>query len=133
MHARPTKLCTPRHSAGTYSRSSTQARTACIIPAPHLTDITQCQTTAGTYSSFIDTGSRYLSTSYFDDLALASCWLFKATGSQAYLQECQANYAQHVAKELRSSNATVLDYRRSIWAVDLLLYSISARPEYSAR
>jgi hypothetical protein len=38
-----------------------------------------------------------------------------------------------MAKEMRGSNSTVLDYRRSIWAVDLLLYGISMRPEYSAR
>jgi hypothetical protein len=74
-----------------------------------------------------------MSYSYYDDLALGACWLYKATGAPAFLQECQQHYASHLAVEARAANATVFDFRRGVWAVDVLLYSITKLPKHADR
>jgi hypothetical protein len=90
-------------------------------------------TLAGTYSSFVPTDGTYMSYSYYDDLALGACWLFKATGAPEFLQECQQHYAMHLSIESRAANATVFDFRRSVWAVDMLLYSITRQRIHADR
>lgn len=54
----------------------------CLTPRP---DSPRCATTVQRL---------YKSTGYIDELAWAAAWLYKATGSQAYLADARAYYAK---------------------------------------
>lgn len=87
----------------------------------------------GIYSNVVPTEGHYWSDSYRDDLAFAACWLYRASGTQQYLKDCEAYWAEHFRVEGAAANAVEWNYNHMIWGVDALLYMTTNKAAYKTR
>ena len=87
----------------------------------------------GIYSNVVPTEGHYWSDSYRDDLAFAACWLYRASGTQQYLKDCEMYWAEHYRLEGPASQSVEWNYNHMIPAVDAMLYQMTNKAAYKAR
>jgi endoglucanase len=87
----------------------------------------------GSYSKWIPTEGQYYSDSYYDDLAWAAAWIYKASGSGQYLKESENWYQMHFKMEEPQAGNMVFDFARSATGVDLLLAQSTNKAVYVDR
>ncbi|KAF6252704.1 endo-beta-1,4-glucanase [Scenedesmus sp. NREL 46B-D3] len=81
----------------------------------------------GKYSdSIADAASFYPSSNFRDDLAWGAVWLFKATGSPAYLAQATAFMGEHVA--LDGTPWANVDWDNQYWTTALMLGRLGVKP-----
>lgn len=87
----------------------------------------------GSYSKSIPTEGHYWSDSFYDDLAWAACWLYKAGGAVEYLKDCETFYALHFKFEPQAANTPYFSQDHIIYGVDVLLATITRKAQYVNR
>lgn len=87
----------------------------------------------GTYITAIPTEGRYWSDSYYDDMAWAACWLYRAGGAVEYLKDCESYYSMHFKLEPQAANGNYFAQDHLIYGVDLMLAIITRKAQYVNR
>ncbi|KAK9785109.1 hypothetical protein WJX73_003901 [Symbiochloris irregularis] len=73
----------------------------------------------------------YNSTSYFDDLAWAAAWLYKATRDPEYLSDAMIWYNEHLdGNENLFDNQYLVNWDNLIWPVNVLLAELTDRKDF---
>lgn len=88
----------------------------------------------GSYTKWVPAGGMYNSTSYYDDLAWAACWLYAATNDATYLNDAVTYHATSLQNEQAANqDEFTFNWQNVLWGVDMLLYDFTKNPMYNTR
>jgi endoglucanase len=86
----------------------------------------------GLYNRFVPTSSVYPSSTFYDDLAWAAAWLYRATENEAYLADAETFWATSVQTETHvNPNPYIWNYENILPGVHLLLEDFTGNSIYS--
>mgnify|MGYP001807346570 FL=1 len=86
----------------------------------------------GFYSNSVpDAAKFYKSSSFYDDLAEGTVWLFKATNEKKYLELAEEMFEEHIAKESGEGKWPSNDWDNRVWAVAVMLNEVAPNEKYT--
>ena len=80
--------------------------------------------------SMLDALQLYASTSYLDDLMLASAWLAKVSGQPAYLAAAETYWDRISTGNNTSWQSLVPNWDNQWWASNVILTGLTGNPRY---
>jgi hypothetical protein len=86
----------------------------------------------GLYNKFIPTSTTYPSATYFDDLAWAAAWLYRATQEDQYLADAETFWATSMQTEKHiNPNSYIWNYENQLPGVMLMLEEFTGKEIYT--